>query len=61
MSTREYNSPLSRNKFEGVIIYTPNPPKIGDKKNKSSLIIVNSCQIFQTSQKPLTNFGMKDY
>ena len=55
------NSPLRRNKFEGDIMYTPNPPKIGDKKDKSWLIIVNSCQTFQTSQKPLTNFGMKDY
>ena len=55
------NSPLRRNKFKEDIIYTPNPPKIGDKNNKSSLIVVNSCQTFQTSQKPLTNFGMKDY
>ena len=54
-------SPLRRNKFEGDIIYTPNPPRIGDKKHKSSLIIVNSCQTFQISQKSLTNFGMKDY
>ena len=55
------DSPLRRNKFEGDIIYTPNPTKIGDKKNKSSLIIVDSCQTFQTSQKFLTNVGMKDY
>ena len=52
------NSPLRKNKFKEDIIYTPNPPKIGDKNNKSSLIIVNSCQTFQTSQKPLANFGM---
>ena len=55
------NSPLRRNKFEGDITYTPTPTKIGDKKNKISLIIVNSCQTFQISKKFLTNVRMKDY